>query len=374
LICEVFNVSDAGKNPERKMYYAVILAGGSGTRLWPLSRRSRSKQSLKLVGERTMFQHSVDRLTPLFQPEQICVVTREDQSVLLSSQIPELPSSNFISEPVGRGTAPAMGLAAIHLRERDPEAIMAVLTADHYITSTEQFRRVLEAACLVAQDGHLVTLGIKPASPSTGFGYIQQGECLGPVHDFPVFRVERFTEKPALDVARQMVTSVEYSWNSGMFVWRVDRILEEFQNQMPDLYAQLMEVEAALGRLDYKDILLRVWNRVAEQTIDYGVMEHAADVVVIPVDIGWTDVGSWASLAELLSPDQDGNIFVGPHNEIDTHNTFVFGGKRLVATIGVQDIVIVDSEDALLVCAKKREQEVREIVERLKENGDSQWL
>jgi mannose-1-phosphate guanylyltransferase len=374
LICEAFEVSDAGKNQERKMYYAVIMAGGSGTRLWPLSRRSRSKQSLKLVGKRTMFQHAVDRLAPLFQPKQIYVVTREDQSALLSSQIPELPQTNFINEPVGRGTAPAIGLAAIQLRKRDPKAIMAVLTADHYITSTEQFRRVLAAACSVALDGHLVTLGIKPASPSTGFGYIQQGKSLGLVHDFPVFRVERFIEKPASDVAQQMVASGEYSWNSGMFVWRVDRILEEFQNQMPDLYAQLMEVEAALGRLDYKAVLLRAWNRVAEQTIDYGVMEHAADVVVIPVDIGWTDVGSWASLAELLSPDQDGNIFVGPHKEIDTHNTLIFGGKRLVATIGVQDMMIVDSEDALLVCAKGREQKVREIVERLKMNGDSQWL
>lgn len=356
------------------MYYAVIIAGGSGTRLWPLSRSNRSKQSLKLVGERTMFQHAVDRLAPLFQPEHICVVTREDQSALLSSQVPDLPLSNFINEPVGRGTAPAIGLAAVHLRNRDPEATMAVLTADHYITSTEQFRHALETASFVAEAGHLVTLGIKPVSASTGFGYIQQGESLEIFHDFPVFRVERFTEKPVLDVARQMVTSGKYSWNSGMFVWRVDRILEEFQNQMPDLYAQLMEVETALGSPDYKAVLGQVWSRVAEQTIDYGVMEHAADVVVIPVDIGWTDVGSWASLAELLPPDQDGNIFVGPYKEIDTHNTLVFGGKRLVATIGVQDMVIVDSEDALLVCAKNREQEVREIVERLKTNGDSQWL
>ncbi len=356
------------------MYYAVILAGGSGTRLWPLSRRNRSKQSLKLVGERTMFQHAVDRLAPLFPPEQIYVVTREDQSALLSSQMPELPSANIIREPVGRGTAPAIGLAAIHLRKKDPEATMAVLTADHYITGTEQFHRVLETACSAAKDGHLVTLGIKPASPSTGFGYIQQGECLGRVNDFPIFLVKRFIEKPALDAARQMVTSGGYSWNSGMFVWSVDRILEEFRNQMPDLYDRLMDVEAALGSVGYRAELLRAWNRLAEWTIDYGVMEHAADVVVIPVDIGWTDIGNWASLAELLSPDQDGNIFVGPHNEIDTHNTFVFGGKRLVATIGIQDIVIVDSEDALLVCAKKREQEVREITERLKRSGDSQWL
>ena len=356
------------------MYYAVIMAGGSGTRLWPLSRRGRSKQALKLVGERTMLQHAVDRLAPLFPPEQIYVVTREDQCALLSSQVPELPRSSFINEPVGCGTAPAIGLAAIQLRKRDPAAIMAVLTADHYITDTGAFRRVLEAAALVAVGGPLVTLGIKPASPSTGFGYIEQGDGLGSVLGLPVFCVKQFTEKPGLELAHQMLASGMYSWNSGMFVWRVDRILEEFQDQMPNLYAQLMDVEASLGKPEFTQVLRRVWSQVREQTIDYGVMEHAGRVVVIPVDIGWTDVGSWASLAELLPPDQDGNIFVGPCKEIDTHNTLVFGGKRLVATIGLKDIVIVDSDDALLVCAKQREQDVREIVERLKMNGDSQWL
>jgi mannose-1-phosphate guanylyltransferase len=356
------------------MDYAVIMAGGSGTRLWPLSRRSRSKQSLKLVGDRTMFQHAVDRLMPLFKPEQIYVVTREDQCALLSSQVPELPLSNFINEPIGRGTAPAIGLAALYLQQMDPDATMAVLTADHYIAKTEEFRRVLEAAFLLVQAGHMVTLGIKPASPSTGFGYIQQGDRVGTADDFKVFCVERFTEKPELELARQMVSSGKYSWNSGMFIWRVDRILAEFQRQMPELYAQLMEVKAALGTPNAREVLARVWNLVAEQTIDYGIMEHAGDVVVIPVDIGWTDVGSWASLAELLPPDQAGNIFVGAYKEIDTHNTLVFGGKRLVATVGVQDMVIVDSEDALLVCARDRVQEVRDIVDQLKTNGDRQWL
>ncbi len=356
------------------MHYAVIMAGGSGTRLWPLSRRGRSKQALQLVGERTMFQHAVDRLAPLFPPERIYVVTREDQCALLSSQVPELPLSNFINEPVGRGTAPAIGLAAIQLRMRDPAAIMAVLTADHYIASTGEFRRVLEAAFAVAPDGPLVTLGIKPISASTGFGYIEQGQRLGITGGFPVFRVERFIEKPAPELAEKMLASGRYCWNSGMFVWRVDRILEEFRSQMPDLYRQLLTVEAALDRPDFKDELLRVWGQVGEQTIDYGVMENARNLVVIPVDIGWIDIGSWASLAELLPADHDGNIFVGPYKEIDTHNTLVFGGKRLVATIGLQDIVIVDSDDALLVCARQREQEVREIVERLKTSGGSQWL
>jgi mannose-1-phosphate guanylyltransferase len=356
------------------MYYAMIIAGGSGTRLWPLSRRNRSKQSLKLVGDRTMFQNAIDRLSPLFQPERIYVVTREDQSALLASQVLALPVSNFINEPVGRGTAAAIGLAALHLRRQDPEAIMAVLTADHFIENTEKFRLSLEAASVAAKDGHLVTLGIRPTTASTGYGYIMQGESLGTIGSFPVFRVERFAEKPGPDKARQMVVSGDYAWNSGMFVWRVIRILEEFQIQMPELFAQLKEVETHINKPDYRSTLEKVWSQVKEQTIDYGVMEHARDVVVLPVDIGWTDVGSWASLAELLPADKDGNIFVGPHKEIDTHNTMVFGEKRLVATIGVQDIVIVDSDDAILVCARQREQEVREIVERIKKNGENQWL
>jgi mannose-1-phosphate guanylyltransferase len=321
-----------------------------------------------------MFQYAVDRLAPLFKPEQILVVTRQDQSSLLSSQVPELPFSNFINEPIGRGTAPAIGLAAIHLLERDPEALMAVLTADHYITDQARFRQALEAASSLARDGHLVTLGIKPTSPSTAFGYIEQGPCVGIAHDLQIFRVEHFIEKPRREVARNMVTSGRYSWNSGMFVWRADRILEEIKGHMPGLYAQLMDVKAALGKPEAEEVLAHIWDQVAQQTIDYGVMEHAEDVVVIPIDIGWTDVGSWSSLSELLPHDQDGNIFIGPYEEIDTHNTFVFGGKRLIAMIGVKDIVIVDSEDALLICAKKREQEVRQMVDRLKANGENDWL
>jgi mannose-1-phosphate guanylyltransferase len=302
------------------------------------------------------------------------VVTRQDQSALLASQVPDLPSSNFINEPVGRGTAPAIGLAAVYLQHKDPEAVMAVLTADHFITNHERFHQALKAASSLAQNGNLVTLGIKPTSPSSAFGYIEQEQGGETVHELPFFRVKCFTEKPSPVVAQRMIASGKYSWNSGMFIWRADRILEEFEKQMPELYSQLLEVKSALVEGRAKEVIERVWNQVKEVTIDYGVMEYARDIVVIPVDIGWTDVGNWASLAELLPADKDGNIFIGPCKEIDTQNTLVFGGKRLVATIGLKDIVIVDSEDALLVCARSREQEVREIVERLKASGESQWL
>ncbi len=359
-------------------YYALIMAGGTGTRLWPVSRQDRPKQSLKLVGGRTMFEHSVDRIAPLFQPEQIFVVAGSEHVVDLADQAPELPAENFIVEPVGRGTAPAIGLGAIHLRRQDSDAVMAVLTADHFIADVERFRSVLDAAEEIAREGYLVTLGIEPSSPSTGYGYIQQGETVGEVDGFDVFRVERFTEKPGKETALRMVESGAYTWNSGMFVWQVERIMEEFQVQMSDFYVKLAEVEASLGTRGYRPTLDRVWPRVSKQSIDYGVMEDAEDVAVIPVDIGWSDVGSWGGLAELLadmgSQDDRGNVVVGQHVGIDTEDSLIFGGHRLIATIGLEDMVVVDAGDAVLVCPMKREQEVRDMVHRLQRNDMSDYL
>ena len=356
------------------MAYALIMAGGTGTRLWPLSRANRPKQALQLVGDRTMFQHSVDRLAPLFKPENIFVVTRSEHAPILSAQSPEIPKANFIVEPEGRGTAPAIALGAIHLHRLDPKATMVVVTADHYISEKERFQEALQAAIQVADNGHLVTLGISPSGPSTGFGYVQQGQSLGSLVDLPYYRVERFTEKPNLETARLMVQSGSYSWNSGMFIWRLDRILEEFARQMPEFYTQLSQVEKTLGSPDYLATLQHVWPRVAKQTIDYGIMEGAKDVVVFPVSIGWSDIGSWASLLELLPKDLQGNINIGPTLQIDTRDSLVFGNHRLIATIGIKDMVIVDTEDALIICPKEREQDVREIVKRLTSAGQEQWL
>ena len=347
------------------MYYAVIMAGGSGTRLWPLSRQNKPKQALTLVGDRSMFQYAVERIRPIFPPERIFVVTRNEHASILMEQVPDLPAENFILEPEGRGTAPAIGLAAIHLQKRDPNATMAVLTADHFINNITGFCRVLSTAEDIAAYGSLVTLGIRPSFASTGFGYIQHGEPLGEKDGLPFYQVQRFIEKPDSAAAEKMIASDTCSWNSGMFIFRADRILNEFECQMSDFYRTLMEIRKTLDRPNYQSTLKSQWPLVVKQTIDYGVMEGARRVVVIPVDIGWTDIGSWGSLFNLLPADKSENVLVGNTLDVDTQRTLVFGGNRLVATLGVHDLIIIDARDALLVCSRDHEQEVKALVEKL---------
>ena len=356
-------------------YFALIMAGGSGTRLWPLSRQARPKQALRLVGNRTMFQLSVDRLGPLFTPERIFVVTAMEQVGTLLRQEPQLPGGNFIVEPLPRGTASAIGLAALFLQRRDPDATIAVLTADHYIVDDAAFKRVLVAAYQVAQQGFLVTLGIRPTFASTGFGYIERGEVLSGVDEPTAYRVTAFREKPDAATAESFLADGLHTWNSGMFIWRVDRILAEMQKQMSRFYEQLMQIDAALGTDRESLVLSYVWPRVAAQTIDYGIMECAQDVAVIPADIGWSDIGSWATLLDILPGDKDGNVVIeADHMGVDTARTLIYGNNRLVATIGASDLVVVDTDDVLLICSRDRAQDVKKIVEKLRTNGGTKYL
>jgi mannose-1-phosphate guanylyltransferase len=356
------------------MYYAVIMAGGSGTRLWPLSRRDYPKQALKLVGDKTMFQYAVERISTTFPYERILVVTIPKHAEILQEQYPEIPAENFILEPEGRGTASAIGLVSIHLLQRDPEACMVILTADHYITKVDHFCDVLIAAGTIAHNGKLVTLGIQPSSPSTGFGYIQQGEKVSEQDGLSVYEVMQFIEKPNLEKAQQMLKSGNFSWNSGMFVWKASQILSEFEHQMPDFFAQLMQVNNVLLTPEYITVLNHIWPLVAKNTIDYGIMEGAKNTVVIPVDIGWTDIGSWGSLIDLLPADQENNIYLGSHISIDTKNTLSFGNKRLIATMGVENLVIIDTDDVVMVCSREREQDVKALVEQLQKENQSQYI
>ena len=356
-------------------FYALIMAGGIGSRLWPLSRQKSPKQVLPLVGEHSMFQGAVSRLQPLFAPDDVLVVVGEDQVELLKAQQTGVPDRNFIVEPLGRGTAPAIALSAITLRKRDPDAIMAVLTADHFIGDDEAFRRVLKAAGDTAAQNYLVTLGITPGFPATGYGYIERGPWLMNADGFAVYRVAAFREKPDLVTAKQFMVEGQHSWNSGMFVWKVDRFLDELSRTMPEFYRQLMRIDVTIGTSEYASTLLEVWPQVQPQTVDYGVMEKARDAAVIPAEFGWNDVGTWATLLDILPGDAQGNVIRHAiHVGVDTTNALIYGRDRLVATIGLQDVIVIDTGDAILVCPKDRAQDVKKLVDRLKQEGRTEYL
>jgi mannose-1-phosphate guanylyltransferase len=358
--------------------YAVIMAGGGGTRLWPVSRKKQPKHIQPLLGEETLFQSTVARLDGLVPPERILVVTTEAQADELKRQAPGVPAANFLNEPEPRGTAAVVGLAAAALAKRDPDAVMLVLPSDHFIRNRALFHMVMRAAVHVARKRYLVTLGITPTFPSTGYGYIQRGESVPENFDYPVYRVLRFTEKPDEGRAREMLARGDHSWNSGMFVWRVDRILGEFARQMPALKAALDRIGAAWGGSEQEAVLGSEWPRLEPETIDYGIMEKAENVAVLPAGgLEWSDVGSWDALFDVLLPDPDGNVIVNEseHLPLDTHNTLVYStGKKLIATIGVDDLVVIDTGDALLVCHRDQAQQVKQVIENLKKMGKEEYL
>lgn len=359
-------------------YYALIMAGGGGTRLWPLSRRARPKQMLRLIDERTLFQMSVERLEGLFPPERIFVVTAASQVEALREQTPQIIPGNFIQEPQPRGTASAVGLATALIQHRDPDAILAVLTADHYIAEEAVFLEILQEAAMVAKDGFLVTLGITPTFAATGFGYIQQGTPLESYPQGHVFHVARFKEKPQEQEAQAMLQSGDYSWNSGMFIGQTAAFMAEFKRQMPVLTAALDEIVNAQDTPQADVVLQRQWLGLESQTIDYGIMERAEQIAVIPAaGLGWNDVGSWDSLFDVLEANAQGNISNTPLllDEKTSNSLFYTTNKeRLIVSIGVKDLVVVDTEDVLLICTKNQAQEVREIIKQLKESQQESYL
>ncbi|MFQ5943511.1 MAG: mannose-1-phosphate guanylyltransferase [Anaerolineales bacterium] len=353
---------------------AVIMAGGGGTRLWPLSRTNRPKQSLAILEDRTLFQMAVERLAPAIPPDRILVVSVESMAGILLPQVPSLTADNFLNEPMPRGTASVIGYAATVLRRKDPNSVMACLTADHIIENEERFIELLGAAEKRALKGELVTLGIAPSAPSTGYGYIHLGDTLASEQGFEVRSVQQFKEKPDQVVAVEYVDSGEYAWNSGMFVWTADRILQEIERLMPDLHAALREIEQSIGTSQEAEVIGRVWEGLQSETVDYGIMERAEGVVVIPADdLGWWDVGGWDRLEDLLESDRSGNIIrAGEILLSDTKQTVIYqdrGFNRLIATLGLEDVVIVDTEDVILICDRKRAEEVRSLVARLSESG-----
>jgi mannose-1-phosphate guanylyltransferase len=324
-----------------------------------------------------MLQETVDRIQPLIPPERVVVIVSEEHATTVHDQVPGLPEENVILEPGPRGTAPCIGLAAVVLQQRDPAATMAVFPADHRIADAGGFREAIAAAAEIAQDDYLVTLGIAPEHPHTGYGYIQRGTPLSEVHGMPAFRVRRFTEKPDAATAQTFLQSSEYYWNGGIFVWQAVAILAQMQHLMPQLHVELLDVARAWHSPRRKETLAAAWDRVPRTTIDYGIMEKATRVAVVPVDVGWDDVGNWSTLSGLVPSDQAGNLVHGNGESLllDTSGSYVYtSAGRLVAAVGLQDFVVVDTPDALLVCPKDQAQAVRDVVERLQADDLLKYL
>ena len=342
--------------------YPVIMAGGSGTRFWPLSRKKQPKQFLPLISNRPLITETADRLGKLVKRSEIFVVCGKLHAAPARRFVKGIPQKNVIVEPAARNTAPAIGLAALHIARRDPKGILVVLPSDHHVADVAGFQKTLTQAAAVAEGGALVTLGIKPTRPETGYGYLRVGE---PLPGFAgAWRVAAFVEKPDAKTAEKYVASGDYLWNGGIFLFRADRILEELHEHMPELAEGLDVIGAALKKKrGAEKVLARVFPKLPSVSIDYGVMEKARDIAVVPGDFGWSDVGSFAALPEVKPADAHGNVVSGKGAIlVDCHDCVVVAHGRPLALVGLRGMVAVDAGDAVLVLPRERNQDVREVV------------
>jgi mannose-1-phosphate guanylyltransferase len=350
--------------------HAVILAGGRGTRFWPRSRTKTPKQLLNIFGKGTMLEQTIARLRPLVTADRIWTVTNAEQAVATRKRLPLDSRKRMIVEPVGRNTAAAIALAAFHIRHfAEDDALMAVLPADHYIAQTHAYQKIVSAALRVAREpGCLVVLGIPPTRPDTGFGYIERMEATIGAHGVPVYPVRRFTEKPALETAKEYLASGNYQWNAGMFFWRVSTFLCELQKHLSKTYNALENLAAQIGTRKYASQLRKLYPTLENISVDYAILECAtADVVepkvfVIPAEIGWSDIGSWAAVYELLAKQSGENNFSCAGHAIDASGNFISSEGKFVAAIGVNNLIVVETADALLICPRERAQDVGKLV------------
>ena len=360
--------------------HAVILAGGRGTRFWPRSRTRTPKQLINIVGKSTMLQQTVERLRPLIPAERIWSVTNAEQTIALRKQLPASAHKKVLTEPLGRNTAAAIALAAVHIRHAAKgDALMAVLPADHYIAQPERYRDVVRAALEVARtEEHMVVLGIPPTRPETGFGYIERREPPFSVTGFQVFPVRRFTEKPELNLAQEYVASGVYQWNAGMFFWRLSTFLNALKKFLPKTYELIESLSSHIGKSSYDAQLKKIYPKLENISVDYAILEKAAtatesasevnsQVFVIPAEVGWSDIGSWNAVYELVAKRPGENILAGPGQTLDAEGNFLWSPGKFVAAIGVRDLVVVETQDALLICPRDRAQDVAMIVKSLEQ-------
>lgn len=350
---------------------ALIMAGGRGERFWPKSRFSRPKQFLNILGEKSMLQMTVERIGELVPPERVFIATGADYYNLTREQLPMLPIENVIVEPVGRDTAPCIGLATLYIERRYPESVILVLPADHLILNGGVYLDCLSAAANAAlEEEAIVTLGIKPDRPETGYGYIHVGD----LSSKGIYKAKGFKEKPDRDRAENYLATGEYLWNSGMFIWRLDTIKKLIARYMPEIHKRLDCIRKSIGTTREKEVLEKEFSCMPKISIDYGVLEKAEKVYVIPGNFGWDDVGGWPALTRLLKTDYRGNLLNCRHVGIDTSNCVIEGNGKLVATIGVKDIIVVATDDVILVCSKERTDDLKNIMKILKDKNMEEYL
>jgi mannose-1-phosphate guanylyltransferase len=363
---------------EAAMLHAMIMAGGGGTRFWPRSRSARPKQFLTLTGDRSLLQMACDRLEAQIPAENIWVITAEQHRVEAQKQLSQLPASQIIGEAAGRDTAPCIGLGAALIARRDPGAVMLVSPADHLIEPMAEFQRAVRAAVQVAEEHPqaLITFGIPPTFPATGYGYIHRGAEVARRQNVSAFHVSAFREKPAAELAEQFVASGEYFWNSGIFVWKVRAILDELRRNKPELSAAIERIAAAWDGPRREEVLRAEYPGMEKVSIDYAVMEHAREVLVLQAPYKWDDVGSWLALERMHAQDADGNTVLANHSAINTSHCVIVGDdpKRLIATIGVSNLLIIQDGDATLIADRRDEGTVKQLVDQLKQQGLDRFL
>ena len=358
------------------MTSVVIMAGGKGERFWPKSRINLPKQFLSLTDDgKSMIQHTVERVKNLVDIENIYVVTNEMYKNLVSEHIPDIPEANIIIEPAAKNTAPCIGLAAVHIAKKDINSKMIILPSDHLIKFNEIFIDTLKTTLNVVEKGdNLVTIGITPNYPETGYGYINFTKGENFKDSANVYEVLRFVEKPNLEKAKEYLTSGQYLWNSGMFVWKASTILKNFKEYLPEIYEGLQKIGESINTEEYEEVLRKEFPNLPSESIDYGIMEKAKNIYVIPGNFGWDDVGSWLSLERINKTNQDGNVIKGNVISIKTKNSIIQGNENIIATIGLEDVVIVDTDDVTLICHKNNTQEVKEIISNLRICNRNEYL
>ena len=356
---------------------AVIMAGGKGERFWPKSRTNFPKQFLSLTDDgKTMIQHTVARLLPLVDIRDIFVVTNKNYVDLVVEQLPDLPKENVLIEHVGKNTAPCIGFAASVINKKYDDAMMVILPSDHLIKDNSAYINILKIAIDIAnKNNNLVTIGITPSYPETGYGYINFDKIS---FTDGGYRVKKFVEKPDKVKATEYLSSGEYLWNSGMFVWKVSSIMKNFEKHMPELYDGLIKIESRVGKSDFDQVLLECFNNFESVSIDYGIMEKADNIFTVPGNFGWDDVGSWLSLERINNQDENGNVIVGDSLDkvisVDTHGSIISSNKKLIALSGLDDIIVIDTDDALLICKKDSAKTVKDIIKKLKEKEKYELL